>query len=161
MRTILTLLALVTLQPATSLRAAKKCCAGEKFFNSTSMRCETKSADVDFDSTNLKDNLLDLGPDPEVPIGFPSCPGSRMKALNLDPEQSKYRVSDDGHLVSVRSRFFETSVDLGDFCTDVGVDVGVDVDVDVANSTTGSEIALSNLAVICDPCAVDHRFCVR
>ena len=123
------------------------------------MTCETEPSDADFDLTNLKDNLLGLEPTSEVTIGLPSCPESRMKVLNLDSEHSKYRVSDDGHLVSVRSRLFETSVDLGDFCTDVGVDI--DESVDGGNYSVVTDVALSKLAVICDPCAVDRRFCVR
>ena len=129
---------LVFVQSVTSFKAAKKCCDDQKFFNSSSMVCEPRAAEVELETVS------------EAPIGLPSCPGARYRVLKLDPEASEYRVSDDGHLISVRNSFFEPLMDLGDFCS------FVDDDVDDRNSSTVAEVA-----VVCDPCAVDNRFCVR
>jgi hypothetical protein len=128
----------------TSFPPVKKCCDGR--FDPKSAECQQLRNGLNaanFKLESFEENILNIGQtSPEVSIGFPSCKKSGLKVLKLD-ENSTFNISDGGHLVSVISRQFETSLDLGDFC----------IDVDDESSV--------NVAVVCDPCSVGKRLCVR
>ena len=133
----------------------KKCCQIGQIFDEISLSCSQITDEKVFENLNLLSEklfYLDSFEDDKTShdislqdfsIGMADCEKSKLNVLEIGQD---YKVTNEGKLLSVNSGSYESSLDLGDFC------------LDILRKEDGR---INTIAVICDPCQTDARFCVR
>ena len=132
----------------------KKCCQMDQIFDKSSLSCLQKLDDKVFSNlTLLPEKLFNVDSFEDdashnislrdFSIGMANCETSKVKVLKIG---QNYKVTNEGKLASVHDGAYESSLDLGDFCLDFSIN---------KNDT------INKVALICDPCQADGRFCVK
>jgi len=131
----------------------KKCCPLDQILDKSGLSCRPKPIGIVLSNVTLLPEKLfnvesmendashDIS-DQNFSIGMITCEKSNQKVLTIGQD---FTVTNKGKLLSVNNGTYDSSLDLGDFCLDFSID------------ETGRAY---NVAVMCDPCNVDARFCV-